>query len=474
MDLAIVDTLAATMRDDRLGIVEDATVGVRDGSVAFVGPSREFDADPDRTIDGSDHLTLPGFVNVHAHTSHTLVRGGAQDVPEIQWMNRALSPLSAATAPEDRIAGARLAAVECLRSGVTTVGEFTENVDELLAEALLPAGLRIAATETINAVDDAGTDLDPNEPYPLSDDAAAAGLERAEALFDGYADHDRVHPLYGPQALDMVPRDCLVTIRDRAAERDRSVHMHVAQGARERRQIEARYGDDASTVSVLDEIGLASDRLLATHLHGATPAERRRLAAQGVRMAGCPSSIAAIDGETPPIAEYRDRGGVVGVGTDQAPGAGGHDFLRELRTAALLSKTARSDPTALTAPELLRVGTIDGARALGVEDLVGSIAVGKRADLVTVSLDDPAVAPTVDDPLHTAIPNLVYGAGGALSDHVVVDGELVVDDGEIRTLDVDAVVSDASERARRIFDDAEAEWMAADSDLVGAVEDGWL
>ncbi len=474
MDCAIVDTLALTMRGQRLGIVEDATVGVRDGRIAYVGPAEAFDGDPDRVIDGSDRLTLPGFVNVHAHTSHTLVRGGAQDVPEIEWMNRALAPLASATTDADRRAGARLAALEALRSGVTTVGEFAEDVADLVEAALLPAGLRVAATETINAVAAEGTDRDPDEPYPLDADAADAGLARAEALFDEYDDHDRVHPLYGPQALDMVPADLLETVHDRVTERDGRLHVHVAQGERERRQIEARYGSDATTVGVLEDLGVADDRLLATHLHGATPEERRRLADRGVAMAGCPSSIAGIDGETPPIAEYRAADGVVGIGTDQAPGAGGHDFLRELRTAATLAKTEHGDPTALPAPAVLRIGTIGGARALGIDDRVGSIAVGKRADLVTVDCTHPAIAPTVSEPLHTAVPNLVYGASGGLVDHVLVDGEVVVDEGEVRTLDVDAVVDDARSRAARIFDAATDEWRAADSDLVGAVEDGWL
>jgi len=474
MDLAIVDTTLLTMRGDRLGIVEDAAVGVRDDEIVSVGPSDEFDADPDRVIDGGDRLTMPGFVDVHAHTSHTLVRGGAQDVPEIEWMNRALSPLSAATTAEDRRVGARLSAIELLRSGVTTVGEYAENVADLAEEALLPAGLRVAATETINAVAATGADLDPDDPYPLDADAADAGLARAEALFDDYADHDRVHPLYGPQALDMVPPDLLETVHERAVDRDRSLHVHVAQGDRERRQIEARYGAGETTVSVLEDLGVADEHLLATHLHGATAAERTRLADAGVRMAGCPSSIAGIDGETPPIATFRAAGGTAGVGTDQAPGAGGHDFLRELRTAAMLSKTARSDPSALPAHEALRVGTVEGARALGIGDHVGSVEEGKRADLVTVALDHPSVAPTVDDPLHTAVPNLVYGASGAVVEDVIVDGELVVEGGEVLTLDVEGVVDDARRRARRIFDDAADDWRAADSALVDAVDDGWL
>jgi len=128
MELAITDTLAFTMADDGLGIVDDATVAVDDGELVYVGPTAGFDGDPDRLLDGSGTLTLPGLVDVHAHTGLTLARGAAQDVPEIEWMNLALGPLSEAMTPDDRIAGARLGVLESVRSGVTTLGEYAEGV----------------------------------------------------------------------------------------------------------------------------------------------------------------------------------------------------------------------------------------------------------------------------------------------------------------------------------------------------------
>ncbi|MXV62602.1 amidohydrolase family protein [Natronorubrum sp. JWXQ-INN-674] len=474
MDLAITDTLALTMADDRLGILEDATVAIEGGKLAFVGPSSEFEGDADRAIDGSDRVTMPGLVNVHAHTDLTLLRGGAQDVPEIEWMNRALGPLSEAMEHEDRVAGARLGVLEALRSGVTTVGEYATNVRGLVEAVYDPMGVRVVAAETINAVDDSAADLGPNEPYPLDDERGRAALERNEALFDAYADHEHVSCLYGPQALDMVPPGLLEEIRDRAAANDRGIHMHVAQGERERRQIEARYGAGETTVSVLEDHGLVSDRLLAAHLHDAAPAERERLADAGVRMAANPCSIAAIDGIVPPIVEYREHGGVAGIGTDQAPGPGGHDFLRELRTTALLSKTDREDPTAFPAWEALRVGTIEGARTLGIADRVGSLEVGKRADIAVLDLEHPSTAPTVSNPLRTAIPNLVYGANAGVVDTVVVDGDPVLENGEIVTAAEDDILEAATERATDVFDRTADAWRTADSTLVDAVDDGWL
>jgi len=480
MDTLLSGGLVVTMDPDAdgatgaLGIIDDGAVGWTDGELAFVGPAA--DADPTAAgtvVDAGGAAVLPGLVNAHVHGRHTVLRGGAQDVPEIEWMNDALGPIAAHATDADGTVGCRLAAVETLASGVTTVCEYAERVADLVADVYRPLGLRVAATETITAVAD-DPDVGPDEPYPFDPDAGRAALERAEALFDAYAADPAVEPMYGPQALDMVPRDLLAEIESRSRREDRAVHMHVAQGDRERRQIEARYGAGATTVGVLGDLGLVSDRLLAAHLHGATPDARVRLANAGVRMVGCPSSIAAIDGIVPPLAGYRDAGGVAGIGTDQAPGPGGHDLRREFRTAAMLAKTDAADPTALTAPDALRLATIGGARALGLADRVGSLTPGKRADVAVFDLEAAGVAPTVAEPFHTAIPNLAYAGAAAPIRAVFVDGERLVDADGVRGVDAEALVTDATRRAERIFADAESDWRAAGSRLVADADAGRL
>lgn len=473
MDTAIVHTLLLTMRGDRLGIVDDGAVGIEDGELTYVGPSDGLDERAaDDVVDADGCATLPGFVNAHTHMRHTLLRGGAQDVPEIEWMNRALGPLSTHVEDEDAVASARLGAMETVRSGATTVCEYGTDVGTLVEEVYGPLGVRTVATERINEVPEDRSDLGPRDLYPFDREKGEAGLSRAESLFETYADDPLVTPMYGPQAVDMVSLDLLSTIFERCREHDRDVHVHVAQGERERLQVTERHG--ASTVDVLEAEGLLSPHLLAAHLHGATGDERRRLAEAGVRMVGCPSSICAIDGIVPPIAEYRGHGGVVGIGTDQAPGPGGHNVLREVRTASMLSKADAGDPTALPAWVALRLATVGGARALGVADEVGTLEVGKRADVVTVDLDGLGLAPSVSDPLHTAVPNLVYASTGAEVRDVFVDGEAVVRDGSFTAVDEAAVVREANERAERVFAEATDDWRAADSELVARADEGWL
>jgi 5-methylthioadenosine/S-adenosylhomocysteine deaminase len=474
MELAITNALVITLDGSRggVGIVEDGAVGVTRSEITFVGPTGGLDAsDAARVIDADGAALLPGLVDAHVHTPLALLRGGAQDLPEIEWMDQGLEPLARHMDERDRIAGSRLGVLEAIRSGVTTFGEFTQGVERLVEEVYGPVGLRVAAAETINEVVADG-DRGPSEPYALDRERSEAAFERAEALFERYGDDLLVNPMYGPQALDMVSPELLERVRRRADERDASIHVHVAQGERERLQVRARYGPDASTVDVLEDRGLLSERLIAVHCHGATHEERERISDSGARMIGCPSSIAAIDGVVPPVVEFLKAGTPVGLGTDQAPGPGGHDLLRELRTASLLSKVDRGDPTSLPAWEALRLGTLGGARALGLADRVGTVEVGKRADLAVIPLDTPSVAPAVDAPFHTAVANLVYG--GSRAETVIVDGRPVLLDGEFTTLDERAVVEDATERARALFERASDDWREAGSKLVSDAEAGRL
>ena len=474
MDTAIVDTTLLTFADGSPGIVEDGAVGIASGELSYVGPAAEFDPAGAEVIDGSGLVTMPGLVDAHVHSKHTLLRGGAQDLPEIEWMNRGLGPLSAAATPEDRVAGARLGVLEATLAGATTVGEYADRVGDIVEEVYRPFGIRVVAIETINEVREDRSDLGPRELYEFDRDRGERALARANALFEEYGEDPLVTPMYGPQALDMISPELLRRVHDDARERDARVHVHVAQGEREAIQIEERYGAEETTVSALDDLGLLGPDLVAAHCHGTTPGEREQMVDAGVSMVGCPSSIAAIDGIVPPMAHYADLGGTVGLGTDQAPGPGHHDMFRETRTAAILSKTDATDPTAMPAWEALELATVGGALALGIEDRVGTLEVGKQADVITVDATAPSVAPTVDRPFHTVVPNLVHSATGREVRDVFVAGERVVADGEFLPADAEAIVAEAQERAAALFERAAGDWRAAGSELVDHVDAGRL
>ena len=461
MDLAITDTTILTMQDGGVGPVVTGTLGVADGTIAAVGDT-EAAAVADTVIDGSDRIVLPGFVDAHSHRGLALLRGGAQDVPEIEWMHQTLGPFTESLTEADRILGAKLAALVSLKAGVTTVCEYTRDVGSLVEAVYDPLGIRTVAVETINEVASDPASVGPDTAVEFDRSKGTAGIERTHQLVDAYEDHPRITPAYGPQAVDMVSTETLAEIATTATA---DVHMHVAQGDRERRQLTAQYGSDTSAVDVLADVGLLDDRLVAVHLHGAAPADRERLADAGASMIGCPSSIAGIDGRVPPVEAYDAAGGPVGLGTDQAPGSGRHDVLQEARTIGLLEKTAAEDPRQLPAWQTLRLATVCGATALGLGSSVGSIAVGNRADLVLLDRQTASLTPTVDTPLHTVVPNLVYSAGSRAVDTVLIDGSVVVEDGSVVGVDEAAVIEQANERAAALFAAGAERWEAAGSAL---------
>ena len=475
MDIAIINTWLLTLRGGNLGIVEDGALGITEAKITYVGPTEGFEyANAKRVIDGRGHVTMPGLVNVHFHSSMTLLRGGAQDMPEIEWMNKGVGPLGRHVKPGDEIVGSKLAVLEGLRSGTTTFAEYTANVGRLVESVYLPIGARVVATETINEVIRDRAHLKPTDLYQFDPSRGTEALSRANALFDTFDGEESVTCMYGPHALDMMSIELLKEIRDQSVKRGCGMQLHVAQGGRERLQIVGRYGDDASTVKVLDQHDLLGDYLIGSHCHDTDEAERELMARKGVKMASCQSSISMIDGIVPPLAHYVDLGGVAGLGTDQAPGPGNHNMFREMRTASILAKVTHRDPTKLPAWKVIELATLGGARVLGLGDKIGSLEVGKQADVITVDLMRPNMVPTVARPFHTFIPNLVYSASGSEVDNVIVNGRLVMDDGVFPYADEAALMDEANERASRIFSEAELDWRQAGSMLVKHVDDGWL
>ena len=468
MNLGILDATVWTAAEGTPGLRTTTSIGIEDGEISFVGHRSSMPTSPDRTIDGSDLFVRPGLIDAHAHTGLRLASGLAQDVPEIEWMTHALGPVAQVMDAQDHVIGSRLGVLEAILSGVTTIAEYTSDVQTLIEEVHLPAGLRVVAIETINEV----VDRPEDGPYELSAEAGDTDRARADALVQWSTTEPRCHPMYGPQALDMVTLETMDELFDKAASTGHRLCVHLAQGGRERQQLEARYGV-SSAVELLKDHDWIDPRLVAVHGHGATDDERDRLARAGVSLIGCPSSIAGIDGMAPPIASYLDAGGTVGLGTDQAPGGGGsHTLLNEVRQAWLAAKIAHTYPTKLPSWQALRLATIDGARALGIDDEVGSIEVGKRADIACFDLTTQPLSPSPTVVAATPIANLVSAGAGADVAYLIVDGKLVINNGYVQTLEPAGVTSAAIEQAEHLHEQAEDAWLDAGSQLAEQSIDG--
>jgi len=472
MEIAIIHTWLLTL-ENGLGIIADGCLVIEGDRIVSMGKTVECDfKSADIVIDGSHHVTMPGLVNAHTHTGLTLLRGCAQDVPEIEWMNKALGPLVGHMSVQDRVVGSQLGVVEGLRSGTTTFSEYADHVTQLIDEVYLPFTVRVVATETINET--VKGSLGPHDLYKIDTSKGEAALKRAETLFEKYKNKELVTCLYGPQALDMVSLPTLKTVKELTSERQCRIHMHVAQGRRERLQIKGRYGPDATTVSVLEQNNMLDDSLIAVHIHDTTAEERELLVRKKVNMVGCPSSISMIDGIVPPLHHYCTLDGTAALGTDQAPGPGTHNMFREMQLASVLSKITAKDPTALPAWEALQLGTCCGAQVLGLDTEIGSLAPGKKADVITVDLSHVNLTPVITEPFKNFVPNLVYSSTGKEVDNVIINGRLVMHNGEFTQIDESRIIENANERAEKIIREAAEDWTRAGSQFVEYIRKGWM
>ncbi len=466
MDLAIKDTTLLTMKNDTPTIIENGAIGVSFDKIDFVGKTRDLEeANYSKVLKRPNHVTMPGLIDSHIHSGLTILRGTAQDVPEKEWMDKALGPITKHMDNEDKLAGSKLGVLEGLRSGTTTFSEFTSDLEEIIEKVYRPYGARVVGAETINEVVDSKGDV-----YTL--ERAEEKLKKTEELFKRYSQSDMIELMYGPQALDMVTIDTLKIIYERALEKNRPVHMHVAQGGREKEQIKKRFG--TTTVEKLDEENMLGKNLLAAHCHATTKEEKNKMVENDVKMVGCPSSIVMIDGIVPPIKEYLEIGGIVGIGSDQAPGNGAHNLFREMRTINILTKCKESDPASLKPWETLLLATKMGARAIGLEESIGSLEEGKKADIITVDMGNLNLTPTIHDPFHNIIPNLVYSSTGFEVNDVIINGKKIIINGSFIEIDENKIKDKLDKRAKDLLKRSEDDWISADSSMVKYQRDGHI
>jgi 5-methylthioadenosine/S-adenosylhomocysteine deaminase len=455
VDLLVRAPHALTLDGPGVGYRADVALAVDRGRIVALGPSAEVTAEftAAKTIDATHHVLLPGFVDAHMHTAMCLLRGLAQDTRH--WMMYGVGPFSAHLSPAAMDAGTQLAIVEGLKAGTTTFADFGWSMDGVCA-FLQRVGARGAIAVTIREATQ--RIYAPGELYTFEPALGRTQFQANLELFDrwhGAAD-GRLRVFFGPQGPDFVGQELLREVQQAARQRSTKIHMHTAQGDRETAQMQLRYGQ--RSIPWLDALGYLDDTLLAVHLTDAPDDEARLVASRGASMALCSGSIGIIDGIVPPAAAFQSAGGNVGLGSDQAPGNNVHNLWNEMKLTALFNKIRAADPEVMPAWRVLRMATIEGAAALGWADEIGSLSVGKRADMLLVDVRRPTLTPVHTWPMRNLVPNLVYAARGDEVDTVIVDGRVIVEGGRVVTVDEDAVISTAQRLAEPIGAAAETDF----------------
>lgn len=450
VDYLLIHGHLFTMGGEGVGYQADGAVAVRSDRIVDVGPTEDLTARyrAAEQIDASSHAILPGLIDAHMHTPWAIVRGVAQDVSH--WMQKAVSPYARHLTRLASLAGTWLNVIEAIRAGTTTMGDYAFPI-EGWADIFAAAGVRAVLTPTINALpagDMASWRL--GDLYPLDDEIGEQRIQDALAFAHEWhgAENGRITVMFGPQGADMLTYSHLKHIKQLATAEGLMLHMHVAQGDREIDQMLKRYGK--RTPAFLEQIGYLDDQLLAVHLTEATDEETAEIAYSGARMVLCSGSIGIIDGIVPPAQHFRACGGLVALGSDQAAGNNCNNIFNEMKLTALFNKIKYRDPTLMPAWEVLRMATIEGARAIGLGDEIGSLEVGKKADLILVDLQAPNLMPTLAGPIRNIVPNLVYAATGHEVDLVMVDGRILLRDGKLLYIDEEAVQAEVQEQAEEV------------------------
>ncbi len=417
--------------------VVEGDVAITDGRITSVGQSdaRTEAASEAAIIDCRGLVVIPGLIQSHVHLCQTLFRGLADDLPLEDWLVRRIWPLEAAHTAETVYWSAMLGAAELLLGGTTAILDM-ETVRHTGAafEALATIGLRATAGKCLMDA--------PSAPAALRESTDAALQEAADlcAKWHGAAD-GRLRWCYAPRFAPSSTGPLLRAISDLAEEHGAQIHTHAAETPLQLELVKRATGHDE--LAYLDSFGISGPRATLAHCVWVDPDGIRRLASQRTNVAHCPSSNLKLGSGIAPIPEMLAAGCRVGLGADGAPCNNRLDAFAEMRLAALIQKP-RLGPDALPALRVFELATLGGAAALGLEGEIGSIAPGKRADLTVLDLSGPHAQPDHGD----IYSRLVYSARAADVRHVIVDGKLVVQDGELRTAKVEEIGREANKSAQ--------------------------
>jgi 5-methylthioadenosine/S-adenosylhomocysteine deaminase len=434
-DLLITNATIVTMDSSR-HIIDDGTIAVRGDSIVFVGASIHEQAPKGviarQTIDAKGALVLPGFINGHTHVPMTLLRGLHDDVTLDDWLRKYIFPAEAKNVTEDFVRwGTRLGAAEQIRSGVTTFADMYY-FEDAIAEETKAAGMRGVLGETF---------ID----FPAPDNKTnGAMLEYAEKFLKRWQGDPLIHAAVAPHSIYTCSQKTLQDSAALARQYHAPILIHVAEMKKELDDSLKQNG--LTPVQYLEKIGVLGPDVLAAHCIFVDEKDRKILADRQVGCVHNPSSNMMLASGVAPVVEERAAGIAVGLGTDGPAGSNNDlDLMEEMDLAAKLQKITKMDPRALGAQAVVEMATIEGAKALHMEKEIGSLEVGKKADIILISLDEPNAVPMYD-----IYAQLAYALKGSDVETVLIGGRIVMRDKKLLTLNEPEILAKARGYGKRV------------------------
>ncbi|HET6629892.1 MAG TPA: amidohydrolase [Woeseiaceae bacterium] len=434
IDLVVEGRYVITM-DDGMTVIPDGAVAIDDGVIVALGPADRIDAEyaAAERLAGENRIVMPGLINGHSHAAMTLLRGVADDLELMTWLNDYIFPAEVEFVdPEFVRIGTELACWEMIRGGTTTFVDMYYFPD-VVAQVVADCGMRAYVSATV---------IGQRSPDA---EGAADSIEKGLAFIERWKGRNsRITPIFGPHSDYTLNEEQLRATRQAANQAGVPISIHLSESPYEVAYSKKTYG--TTSIEFLDSIGFFDGtKVIGAHVVWPTEEEIGILAERKVGVIHNPTSNMKIASGIAPVTAMLRAGVLVGLGTDGAASNNDLDMWEEMRLAAFLQKVDRMDPTVLPASTVLRMATSGGAEAIGLGDKVGTLAPGMRADLIQVSFDDVHFVPTYD-----VISHLVYVADEQDVATTIVDGQVLMRDGKILTIDTERVRREANALAAKI------------------------
>ncbi len=431
-------------------ILTDGALAVRDGRIAAVGKReslhRQFPDDPGR-VDLRGMLVMPGLVNTHVHLSQALIRGCADDLSLVDFLTKRVWPLQGNYDHEDARLSAELCLLEMLKSGTTAFVEAMTAHNygfDGIARVVELSGLRAALSKIV--MDIPSYAMSENSMHPgLVEDSEESFAEALEMhrRWDGAAD-GRIQVWFGPRPPGGTSSAMYRRMTELVREKGMRLTVHLAEVREDIDYIRREY--NLSAIEYARSVGMLGPNILLIHVVWVGPDEIALLAETGTHVTHNPLSNSKLASGISPIPEMLKAGVNVGLGTDAATCSNDYDMIRAMRWASFLHKARLLDPEIMPCETVLEMATLNGAKAMGLEDEIGSLEPGKRADFIVLDLDKPHLTPAPNP-----VSAVVSAATGKDVDMVFIDGKMVVQGGKALFMDEDRILAEARERAERLY-----------------------
>jgi len=433
IDLVIEGDYVVSMAADG-AVYRDAAVAVDEGLIIAIGPASEISAtyQSKNTLPGDSRIVMPGLINGHSHAAMTLLRGVAEDMALYDWLNNYIFPAEVEFVDANFVRiGTELACWEMIRGGTTTFVDMYYYAD-ITARVVESCGMRALVSATV---------IDQRSPDAEN---AADSITKGLSFIEHWkGKNSRITPVFGPHSNYTLNADQLRAVRDAAIDAGVAINIHMSESPYEVQHSKASYG--TTSIELYDSIDFFDAPTIGAHVVWPTEAEIAKLVEHKVGVIHNPTSNMKTAAGIAPVTKMLQAGINVGLGTDGAASNNDLDMWEEIRLAALLQKVNHMDPEVMPANTVLTMATRGGAEAIGLGESIGSLAIGKRADIIQVSFDDVHFIPTYE-----VISHLVYVADEQDVISVVVDGKILMKDKDFRTIDTGRVKKEATELAARI------------------------